>query len=94
MNNELISKISEYLSLALFLKVNDPDSKYVKVNQLAFELQMLLPNNEIKILQDTIQKKMYPSECITKFREIYGHTEPLNKDRFMAHWPNASKEKP
>ena len=92
MNNELISKISEYLSLALFLKSNDSRKIFNRANQLAFELQMILPNDQIKILADTITNKMYPSECIAKFRELYGNVEPLNKERFMAHYPNARKD--
>ena len=90
-NEQIVSKVAEYLSIALFLKVDSPHSDYQRANQLIFELQMVLPIELLDILGKTIQKKMFPSECVAEFRKCYGHSIPLDKNLFMAHAPGIGK---
>jgi hypothetical protein len=85
MNEQIISKVAEWLSIANTLGINAPQEDYHKANKLAFELQMILPNEDIEILISAITKTIVPCECIAYFRNKYGHQEPLNKNRFFAH---------
>lgn len=95
--HEQAAKIAEYASLAINLKDTDDQKTYNRVNQLAWELFLWLPDDVYRKLGKGLSnnKKELPSAFVdVRKLLLLDKAGTLGADDLISHAPNIGRPKP